>query len=77
MAHDEDEFPPSNNAHGDKAKGTKSKDKDYPMPEQRMEPHGNYKGPKHTNHREHDHYLQKSMPEGYKGGKTDSDCEEE
>lgn len=40
----------------------------YGEPEQRMEPHGNSKGPKHTNHREHDKMLHKMMP-------TEGDCE--
>lgn len=38
-------------------------------PEQRMEPHGNSKGPKHTNHREHDKMMHHMMPD------SDGDCD--
>lgn len=41
---------------------------DYPEPQQRMEPHGNAKGPKHSNHREHDKMLHQMMPKGGQGG---------
>lgn len=39
-----------------------------PEPEQRMKPHGNSKGEKHTNHREHDKMLHHMMPTHGEGG---------
>lgn len=41
--------------------------KELGKPEQRMEGHGNRKGPKSTNHREHDKFLHQAMPDEHKG----------
>lgn len=60
--------------HGVKEKGGEQPEvgQGFPEPEQRMSSHGNSKGPKHSNHREHDKMLHNAMPEGYKGK---GDCE--
>ena len=44
-----------------------------PAPEQTMKPHGNSKGPKHTNHREHDKMMHQMMPHS---GNSDNDDDE-